>query len=107
MQTKPSARCQGLNGFYPKAIAGPRQGQLLVPRNFADQYAVNDWQPTVPQSFAQRSRDWTLDIDTYDNSNISNAAPYQSAVKTPSWAEVWWRPGALEGPRQGLNLALR
>jgi len=101
--------CQDLspNGFYPKPMAISLPRQRLVPRNFADQYAVNDQQPTVPQSYAVRCPDWTLNLDAYDNSNICNAAPYHSYNPTPSWREAWWRPGALEGPRQGLNENMR
>jgi hypothetical protein len=95
------------NGFYPKPMSISLPRQRLVPRNFADQYAVNDYQPTVPQSYATRCTDWTMNIKAYDNSGVANAAPYQSALPTPSWRETWWRPGALEGPRTGLNDNMR
>lgn len=95
------------NGFYPKHLTIRPPQVRLIPRNFADQYAVQDFQPTIPQSFAVKSNEWTLNLQDYDNSNISNAFPYQSAFRSPSWCETWWRPGAVEGPLQGMNENLR
>lgn len=91
------------NGFYPRPMGYSIVRDPLIPRNFADQYSAQDNQPVVPASYAVQCREWTMDL----SADSLSATPYHSFNPTPNWREVWLRPGALEGPVQGLNENLR
>lgn len=88
-------------GFYPKPLSYSVNPNPIVPSNFADQYAANQpvqWQKLMGGP-AQADGQWTMDLNAYDNKGLDQASAYQSNLRTPTWREAYWNPGALQGPR--------
>lgn len=90
-------------GFIPRQLTSSAPRIQLAPKNFGDQYAVNDWSPIVPESFAHKTSEWTLDLAKPE----PGFAPYHTNIKSPSPLELYWNPGAISAPRQGMTQSLK
>lgn len=86
-------------GQYPKGLNLSVTPRPLVPSNFADQKCAGEPIPgRFPPALDSSNNDqWTLDLASQDS--IDQAAPYQSALRTPTWNEMLYNPGALQAVR--------
>jgi hypothetical protein len=85
-------------GAYPHSLPIVEQ-QPQGPSSFAAQHCANE--PSLgrypPQQDGPIKGQWTLDLHSQDS--IDEAAPYKSGLRTPTWNEMLYNPGALQAIR--------